>query len=123
MDKCGKHFVKVAVVLTALALIGALVMMSFLYAAFAPKASCARNICFITFTLLICIALVALTVVAAHMHPGGCYHTNLLTVGFLCPYLFWLCATALASSPDDECSPGPAQEGSWFAVRCNFACL
>ena len=122
--KCGdRYFVAVAATLTAFAIAAALLMMGFLYAAFAPSASCARNISFITFTLVICMVLVAATVYAVHIHEGGLIHTNLFTVGVLCPYLVWLCATALASAPPGPCSPGGADPDKWYLVCIKFVTL
>jgi Serine incorporator (Serinc) len=116
-SNCGPFFVPVTATLTVLAVAGALVMMGLLYASFAPNASCARNICFITFTLIICLLLFGLTTYAVQTHPGGLCHTNFFTIGMLCPYFFWLCATALASSPAGQCSPCGADQGRWYAVR------
>lgn len=122
LDKwCGKRFIHVALALTTLALLASLAMMGFLYASFAPQASCARNICFITFTLLICLALIALTIFALRVHEGGLIPTNLFTVAVLCPYLFWLCASALANAPQDGCSPEGPDKDAWYGVRS--ACL
>lgn len=123
LDKwCGKRFVPVALALTTLALLAAGVMMGFLYASFAPSASCARNIAFITFTLLICLALVAMTIVALRLHEGGLIPTNLFTVAVLCPYLFWLCAAALASAPRDGCAPEGPDRDAWYGVRTCRGC-
>jgi hypothetical protein len=77
---CGHHFVKVAATLTFFATAGAGAILSYLYSSFTPHASCARNICFITLTLVMCIVLLVLTYVAVTTHPGGDFHTNVSTL-------------------------------------------
>lgn len=111
----------IMVSLTSVALLAAFALMVFLYVRFAPAATCARNIALITMTLIICVALLALTICAVHLQTEAQYDVNVFTATAVCAYLFWLCATALGSAPSDGCAPA-ADDSKWYSVRrCNAA--
>lgn len=103
---------------TILLYIGFLASIVCLYFFFAPYATCSRNIAFVTFTLLLAIAVTALSVSSIRIESAG-----LLTAALISMYGAWLCASALYSAPLGECSPlslessRPHDGTTWITVR------
>jgi Serine incorporator (Serinc) len=107
------------VALTVLLYAGFLTSIIVMYIFFAPSAGCSRNIAFVTFTLILSVAVSVLSVSSIRIETAG-----LLTAGLMCAYGAWLCASALYSAPLDSCSTLTDNDtdgghgSTWLTVCC-----
>lgn len=101
------------VVLTAVLGLASLSAIGALYHFFAPTASCSINILFITLTLILGLAVTALSVSRLRTQDAG-----LLTAVLIVAYCVFLVASALMSLPPDSCTPTPVDgDVTWILVR------
>lgn len=110
-EQCMLPVVGITVVLY----VGFFIALVMLYIWFAPSGGCARNIAFITFTLLLSLGSTVLSVSPIRIESAG-----LLTAALVSAYGVWLCASALHSAPLDNCSELPVNSGTsgttWLTV-------
>lgn len=104
----------VLVTLTVAAYATSLVGLGMQYYLFAPRASCGLNIFLITFTLLLGIAVTAVSVMPKRMQEAG-----LFTAACVFLYATFLCFSALNSEPNSQgvCERAAGTQDSWITVR------
>ncbi|CAI5945782.1 unnamed protein product [Closterium sp. NIES-65] len=114
-DKMHKWMAVVSIVCYLLFLTGIILM----YIYFAPSSSCSLNIFFITFLLVLVVALTAISV-----HPK--VDAGPLTTGVMAVYFVFLCWSAIMSEPPAEaCNTRPRQTGygGWLDILAFIVAL
>lgn len=109
------------IVLTTLMTAATLAAFAILYHYFAPSATCSINIFYITFTLILSLAVTVISVSPIRTQAAG-----LLTSMLICAYAVFLLTSALYSRSPDECTPTPVDgDVTWLLVRlhrCRRCC-
>lgn len=104
----------------AVAFSAGLVLIGFSYHLYAPKASCSLNIFFVTWALVLGLALVAVLFVPHRAPTAG-----LLTTSLVWLYVVYLTYSALSSEPegDGSCVRGSGASAGWIGTVAFFIAL
>lgn len=97
--------------LSFLLIVGSIVGLGFLYAFWAPKASCSLNIFFITFALILFLLYGSISVSPLRVESAGLLTTA--AVFAYCTYYTW---SALQSEPTSSCTPDGSGGGSALRI-------